>query len=349
MERLALVLAAEPLYPMTSGHRIAAVHHVRAVAAAGFHTHVVGFAKSSRELDLARAEVPGGLGMHLTLQRFSISAALRVLRGAPYAVATRSDPGALAELLPLVRAYGESVVIIVEGLYALGPWLWLRRTFPGIGLRTCYIVQNIERRVYDGRVHLDIGALRGLARALDARLIWRFERTLLEANPFGMVACLSMDESAYLRATYPSLPVVDCPPYVPALTSSQEVLHLDFSDRPFVLFVGKLDYEPNVRGLRWFLEAVWPQVRSQMPDAEFVVVGKNEAIVAKLAERSARVRAIAEVPSVSAYLAHASCIVAPLLNGGGMKLKVLQEIGAGRAIVATNNAVLGLPQEMIRG
>ena len=70
-----------------------------------------------------------------------------------------------------------------------------------------------------------------------------------------------------------------------------------------VCFVGVLNYQPNVDGLCWFVERVWPTVRNTVPSAQFLIVGKSpSAAVRRLADKPG-VELHADVPDVRPFLA----------------------------------------------
>jgi len=113
------------------------------------------------------------------------------------------------------------------------------------------------------------------------------------------------------------------------------------SDEPLAVFVALMGWKPNVDAAVWLGREVWPLVRQQMPEARLALVGR---------EPSAEVRALAAddvevtgtVPEIRPYLARARVALAPLLSGGGTRLKVLEALDAGRPLVSTTKGIEGL-------
>jgi sugar transferase (PEP-CTERM/EpsH1 system associated) len=109
-----------------------------------------------------------------------------------------------------------------------------------------------------------------------------------------------------------------------------------------VVFTGAMDYHPNIDGVRWFAEAIFPAVRTQVPDAQFWIVGSNPTMeVLSLGKRTG-IAVTGKVPDVRPYLAHAAAVVAPLRIARGVQNKVLEGLAMARPIVATANAVQGI-------
>lgn len=113
---------------------------------------------------------------------------------------------------------------------------------------------------------------------------------------------------------------------------------------PFrLLFLGSLDWRPNIDGVRWMLEAVWPLVRQQEVRATFQVVGrKPTAELRELIARSPGVELHADVPDVRPFLDHAGMMVVPLRIGGGSRLKILEALATALPVVTTRVGVEGL-------
>ncbi|SNS72430.1 Glycosyltransferase involved in cell wall bisynthesis [Asanoa hainanensis] len=103
---------------------------------------------------------------------------------------------------------------------------------------------------------------------------------------------------------------------------------------PEVLFVGRLSYEANVAGLRWFLDECWPGIRAAVPGVRLTIVGSEPP-----ADLSARagdgVTLHADVPDVAPYYARATVAIAPIFRGTGVQLKLIQALSVGVPVVVT--------------
>lgn len=109
-----------------------------------------------------------------------------------------------------------------------------------------------------------------------------------------------------------------------------------------VAFVGSLWYEPNVDGVVWFVEAVWPLVRARFPTARLLLAGRSPAPVVSALDGAHGVSVFPDVPDVRPYLAAAALVVVPLRLGSGTRLKILDALAAGLPVVATTLGAEGL-------
>lgn len=117
---------------------------------------------------------------------------------------------------------------------------------------------------------------------------------------------------------------------------------------PVVVFVALLGWRPNVDAAVWLGERVWPLVRRRRPDARLLLVGRSPAPRVQQLGCS-DITVTGTVPDVRPFLAQARVAVAPLLSGGGTRLKVLEALDAGRPVVATRIGVEGLEDLVGRG
>jgi polysaccharide biosynthesis protein PslH len=109
-----------------------------------------------------------------------------------------------------------------------------------------------------------------------------------------------------------------------------------------LVFTGALGYYPNVQGVQFFSRLCWPAIHAAEPTATWQVVGSHPpAEVRRLGELQG-VQVTGTVPQVQPYLAAASVVVVPLLVGAGTRLKVLEALAMGKAVVTTSIGCEGL-------
>jgi polysaccharide biosynthesis protein PslH len=113
-----------------------------------------------------------------------------------------------------------------------------------------------------------------------------------------------------------------------------------------LLFLGSLDWRPNLDGVSQLLDDIFPAVRAAEPDATLDLVGRNPP--AWLRRRVAETEGVAlhaDVPDVRPFLASCSLMVVPLRIGGGSRLKILEALAAAVPVVSTRVGAEGLHLE----
>lgn len=113
---------------------------------------------------------------------------------------------------------------------------------------------------------------------------------------------------------------------------------------PRVLFLGSFIHPPNVDAAVRLAEEILPTIRARVPAASLEIVGDSPPpVVSRLAGDGIVVTG--RVPDVWPHLDAAAVVAAPLRLGGGMRVKVLEALAAGKALVATPRAIAGLGLE----
>ncbi len=108
-----------------------------------------------------------------------------------------------------------------------------------------------------------------------------------------------------------------------------------------IVFSGLMSYYPNQQAVRWFLDAILPIVRQKLPRAKLVVAGA--APPRWLRERAGdHVEVTGRVADIRPYLARATVVIAPLLIGGGTRVKILEAAAMGKPVVSTTLGAEGL-------
>jgi glycosyltransferase involved in cell wall biosynthesis len=111
-----------------------------------------------------------------------------------------------------------------------------------------------------------------------------------------------------------------------------------------LLFVGNLNHPANRQAVRHAAEQIFPQVRRARADATLTVVGQLP-VGGDFRVDGGGVELTGLVDDVVPYLDEAAVFVAPILTGGGMRVKVLEALSAGKAVVAYREALDGLAVE----
>lgn len=109
-----------------------------------------------------------------------------------------------------------------------------------------------------------------------------------------------------------------------------------------VVFSGTLDYRPNTDAARWLLRDIWPRIRAAKPDATLAVVGRNPTAAITGYGGKDGVTITGGVPDDRPYMAGAGVYVLPLRFGAGVRVKLLNAMSMGGAVVATRMATEGV-------
>jgi glycosyltransferase involved in cell wall biosynthesis len=112
-----------------------------------------------------------------------------------------------------------------------------------------------------------------------------------------------------------------------------------------LVFTGSFKYRPNCHAVRYFLDKIFPMIREEVPEANFVAVGNGAAKALAAFRGRAGFEAVDFVPDLRPYLAKAAVVVAPLTLGAGVSNKLGEGFAVGTPVVASPLACGDLPVE----
>lgn len=288
------------------------------------------------------------------------------------------DSGSLRQfnLIRLLCAEGAHVVFVptrrehagrhTQALQQLGVEVWYAPFLEGIGtwLRThgprfsaVLLVRHhvahaclplLKRYAPQARTLFDTVDLhylrerRGAELAGDANLLRSAERTRLRELEImaatDVTVLVSAAEQAQLHADAPQIRTA-------LLSNLHEVAGSGqpFAQRRDLVFVGGFRHPPNVDAVQWFISAIFPLVRAQLPDVVFHCIGADvPAALQLLADETPGVQLHGYVPDLVPYMDTLRIAVAPLRFGAGVKGKINLSMAHGQPVVGTTCAVEGM-------
>lgn len=181
----------------------------------------------------------------------------------------------------------------------------------------------------------------GPARRLYASLQWRkmlsFERRA--CAEFDLVTAYSDVDRSELEALAPGAHVRAIPLRLDVRSIAEGSAEEDLD----LLFVGYLGWAPNLDSLRWFLDAIFGLVGERRPETELTIAGAGAPPwVEEAADGSENVRFLGPVEGVHNLFRRSRVLVVPLRIGSGVRVKIIEAMAAGRAVVSTSKGCEGL-------
>ncbi|UYY57047.1 glycosyltransferase [Sphingomonas sp. S2-65] len=146
-----------------------------------------------------------------------------------------------------------------------------------------------------------------------------------------VVIAIQAEEAAFVSLRVPASQAILAPMAVPAVPDPQP------GDAETLLFVGS-NTAPNVHGLTWFLEKVWPRIAEAAPGTRLFVAGTvGSAVTAPHG-----VELLGLVDDLAALYSRAGIVISPLRQGSGLKIKLVEAIAHGKACVVTSVTLQGV-------
>jgi len=213
------------------------------------------------------------------------------------------------------------------------------------GAKLCYDAHNAEYALQRVIFEVDLSTpLRWPSAAyslIQSNRIAHFER--LVCQQVDCVIAVSDEDAETLRHLCPDARISVIPNGVFADEYDETGEYLDLG-KNVITFTGKMDYRPNVDAMLWFTGSIFPQVQKRVPDARLYIVGQKPHPRLESLREKPNIELTGWVPEIRPFLHATSVYIAPLRMGSGTRLKILEAMAAGCAVVATNLAAAGLPQ-----
>jgi len=198
---------------------------------------------------------------------------------------------------------------------------------------------DLQRSIYE----TERRDLRRLPGAIYSYLQWRrlarFEREVCRSVA-RVIAVSAADADAFKRLA-PGCTISVIPNGIDVQLYAQHDPSLDLGPHA-VVFTGSMNYRPNVDAALWFADQVFGRVRAFIPDARFFVVGSQPHPRLNALREREGIQVTGWVPSINPFLHAAAVHVVPLRMGSGTRLKILQAMAAGQAVVSTSIGAQGL-------
>ncbi|MCF6169483.1 MAG: glycosyltransferase family 4 protein [Bacteroidales bacterium] len=105
--------------------------------------------------------------------------------------------------------------------------------------------------------------------------------------------------------------------------------------------IGSMNWIPNEEGIRWFLDEVWPLVNANLPDLKVYLAGREMPDwLVKL--KTPNVVVVGEVPDAGQFILSKTISIAPLFSGSGIRIKIIESMALGKAVVSTKVGAEGI-------
>jgi glycosyltransferase involved in cell wall biosynthesis len=176
---------------------------------------------------------------------------------------------------------------------------------------------------------------------LQARRMYEFERRVSLAA--GQIVAVSAADASAMRELFGVTRVSEIPTGVnleyfrPPKASSAAATTAD------MVFVGSMDWLPNVDGVLYFAREILPLIRRRRPGCSLAIVGRTPPPnITALAARDSRILVTGTVPDIRPYLWSAAVSIVPLRIGGGTRLKIYEAMAARIPVVSTTIGAEGL-------
>lgn len=230
---------------------------------------------------------------------------------------------------------GDFDVVLLEGIYLMRYIRCIRKAIAARkpGMKIPVVIQrpqNVEFVIWERLAKSENNPFKKIYLRFLAKRMKQFEiNHINQADVLIPVSQVDLDIFKTHGCTLPSTAIPTG--YVFDTLSEIDV----DKEKKAVAFIGGMDWMPNKDGVNWFLNEVWPIIIRAQPDAEFYLAGRNfpESLYSLKAKG---VKVLGEVEDAKAFVKSYSISIVPLFAGSGMRVKIIEAMAWGRAVVSTS-------------
>jgi glycosyltransferase involved in cell wall biosynthesis len=336
-----LVLTNKLPYPPRDGGSIATLNMISGLSDIGHE--VTCLALNTTKHNFPVEKIPGILTDKIRFIGITCDSSIKPARlilnllfsRKPY-IAQRFNNHEFRQRLTRLLAEEPFDLVQLEGPYP-GHYLDVIRS--GSKARVSFRAHNVEHRIwYRKAAHEKVLLKRWYFSNMASRLE-RFEMGVLRQTDC-LVAISPLDET-YFREKGAGQPAIT----IPTGFSMNSYPSSPLPAEPSLFFIGALDWLPNQEGLKWFLDHVFDPLCAEVPEIRFHVAGRNAPESFEKLVKKEQIIYHGEVEDARAFMQSYRVMVAPLLTGSGIRIKILEAMALGRPVVTTSIGIEGIPAE----
>ncbi|MBR4134986.1 MAG: glycosyltransferase [Bacteroidales bacterium] len=202
-------------------------------------------------------------------------------------------------------------------------------------------MHNIEHEIWERLAQNEHNLLRKLLYRMNARQLEHVERKILQSVDGYLT--ISTPDYEFFHALSPDT-VGEVLTFGIDLEKYDDEDDYIPSDEPSIFHLGSMNWTPNVEGIEWFLDEVWPEILKEHPELTFTIAGHH--IPESLYERKdPHVIMAGSVPDANEFMLQHDIMVVPLLSGSGIRIKIIEGMALGKVVITTSVGAQGLDVE----
>jgi glycosyltransferase involved in cell wall biosynthesis len=171
--------------------------------------------------------------------------------------------------------------------------------------------------------------------------LYRYEKEVVEK--FDHTYITTKEDAEYINDNLNQISII--PNGVDDNLLNRDYSFSERTDRPKITFLGKMDYFPNEDAVLYFANDIFPEIKKEYPNAQFIIVGMEPTPAVRALARNEDITVTGFVKKPSDYLLDSTLTVAPLRHGAGIQNKVLEAMALGIPTVASQIAKEGIVAE----
>ncbi|MDX5326209.1 MAG: glycosyltransferase family 4 protein [Bacteroidota bacterium] len=324
-----LLLSNKFPFPENDGSSIAIGSSIRALLSAGAKVELLSLNTKKHYKD-PRSLPPEILGdfkisaIEANTDITPFGALANLLSGKPYHI-SRFDNSNFREVLDKRLMEDPPDIVMMEGLF-MAPYLeQVRQRCPDS--KVVLRAHNIEHRIWERQLALESSGLKKSYLGIQVKRLRKYEEHI--CSRFDAILPITIHDLHFFEKVAPKADLH----VFPSGFDPGKYPFLGVSNN-HAFSLASMDWIPNIAGMKWFLEEVWPLVINALPQAKMLFAGRNMPMD-YLQMKITGVEIQGEIDDAIEMYAQYGIQVVPLLSGSGMRVKIMEGLAYGKVIIST--------------
>ncbi len=225
-------------------------------------------------------------------------------------------------------------IVQLEGLF-MAPYMGTIKKYSKakIALRA----HNVEHLIWQRHIANEKSSFKKWYLTIQNKRLKKFEEEIFQRS--DAIITITDADKAYILKQFPKLKIFTC---ITGVDLKDYVQNSEVKKQPNTIFsFGSMDWMPNLEAVEWFLENCWPKLHQKHPNCKFVIAGRH------MPQRfkdlgSSNVEVIENVTNNRDFYSTYNIMLVPLLSGSGLRIKIIEGLAYGKAIVSTHIGAEGI-------
>jgi len=339
-----LLLCNKSPYPAMEGGPIAMNMIIQGLIHAGHSVKVLAVNSNKYKVDISSIpedyrEKTGIELVYINLSIRPLAAFLNLFTSRSYHVERFISPDLENALIRILLA--EKFDIVQFEMLYMSPYVKIIRKYSDarVVLRTHNIEHLIWQRVAETtRNQLKRYYLQHLVRKLK-----RYECSVV--RQFDGIAAITEQDAVFFRSKQclrpeggKQVPVIAIPF---GIDPGQFPVTNEEPEFPSLFSIGAMDWIPNLEGICWFLETVWPEIHCRYPGLHYYLAGRHMP-GCLMDKKIPNVDVVGEVENAQVFMRSKAILIVPLFSGSGIRVKIIEGMANGKTIISTTVGAEGI-------
>ncbi|QWH20202.1 glycosyltransferase [Bacillus mycoides] len=218
---------------------------------------------------------------------------------------------------------------------------FLKGNFEELNIPVVLRQHNVESTIFERAVQEERNVIKKIYLKIQHHRLYKYESRI--ANQFDEIFTITDDDSDRMLEMNDRIKI-SCVPAGVDIEKYKPMSKPVKNDKPIITFLGTMSWLPNINGIEWFLDEIFPEVLKFNTDIILYIVGKNppEKLYRYQNKYPHNLVITGFVEDEREYVAQSDVFIVPLKIGGGMRIKILNALAMKKAIITTSIGVEGI-------